>query len=69
MNQGDKPPIFVPRVIGSRLPTMKEAVDILGLATSRLAQDLQLSFVRETQGEEFAQQVRARAIAAGVLKR
>lgn len=53
----------------SRLPTMKEAIDIVTMQISRREQMRQLSYMRETQGQEFAQQVHDKVKAAGGVKR
>ena len=53
----------------TRLPTMKEAVEIITNCIDRREQMRQLSFMRETQGQEFAQQVHDKVKAAGGVKR
>lgn len=56
-------------MIGSRLPSMTEAVEIIGQQLSRSGQARQLRHMRETQGEEFAQQVKAKAVQAGKVRK
>ncbi len=51
------------------LPTMKEAIEIITNCIDRREQGWQLSFMRETQGEEFAQQVHDKVKAAGGVKK
>jgi len=51
------------------LPTMAQAVEIIGQQITLSGKLAQLRFMRETQGEAFAQQVKAKAIEAGVLKK
>lgn len=53
----------------SRLPTLKEAVEIIMSSFDLREQIRQLSFMRETQGEEFAQQVHDKVKAAGGVKK
>ena len=53
----------------TRNPTMKEAIDIVTNCIDRREQIRQLSFMRETQGEAFAQQVGAKVKAAGGVKK
>jgi len=53
---------------GSRLPTMAEAVEIVGQQITLAGKLAQLRFMRETQGDDFAQQVKVKAAAAGKLK-
>ena len=48
-----------------RLPTIDQAVDIVAQQMTKSGQAAQLRFMRETQGEKFAQQVKAKVIAAG----
>ena len=48
---------------------MKEAVEIITNCIDRREQMRQLSFMRETQGVEFAQQVHDKVKAAGGVKR
>lgn len=48
-----------------RLPTMSEAVDIVAQQMTLNGQVRQLRFMRETQGEAFANQVKAKVVAAG----
>lgn len=52
-----------------RLPTMAEAVEIVMSQISKSAQGRQLSFMRETQGEDFAQKFLAKVKAAGGVKK
>ena len=56
-------------MIGSRLPSMTEAVEIIGQQLSRSGQARQLRHMRETQGEAFAQQVKAKAVQAGKVRK
>ena len=44
---------------------MAQAVEIVGMQLSRSEQANQLRCMRETQGEAFAQQVKAKVVAAG----
>ena len=44
---------------------MARAVEINGMQLSRSEQANQLRYMRETQGEAFAQQVKAKVVAAG----
>ena len=44
---------------------MAQAVEIIGMQLSRSEQANQLRYMRETQGEAFAQQVKAKVVAAG----
>jgi hypothetical protein len=53
----------------SRAPTMAQAVEIVTNCIDRREQGRQLSFMRETQGEEFAQQVNDKVKAAGGVKK
>ena len=46
-------------------PTMAQAVEIIGMQLSLSEQANQLRYMRETQGEAFAQQVKAKVVAAG----
>ena len=48
---------------------MNEAIEIITNCIDRREQIRQLSFMRETQGEEFAQQVGAKVKAAGGVKK
>lgn len=48
---------------------MKEAVEIIMSSFDLREQIRQLSFMRETQGEEFAQQVHDKVKAAGGVKK
>jgi len=52
-----------------RWPTMAEAVEIVSTQMTRLGQVRQLQFMRETQGEKFAQQVKDRVVAAGEVRK
>jgi len=52
-------------MIKSRLPTMQEAVEIIGMQLSKSGQARQLRYMEETQGREFAEQVKAKVIGAG----
>jgi hypothetical protein len=53
----------------SRLPTLKEAIEIVTNCIDLREQGRQLSFMRETQGEEYAQQVHDKVKAAGGVKK
>lgn len=53
----------------SRLPTMKEAIEIITNCIDRREQMRQLTFMRETQGREFAQQVHDKVKAGGGVKK
>lgn len=54
----------------TRLPTMKEAVEIITMQLSRREQMRQLRFMEKTQGREFAESVRDKVKAAnGVRKK
>lgn len=52
----------------SRLPTMKEAVDIVTMQISRREQIRQLQFMEQTQGRDFAEKVRDKVKSAGGFK-
>ena len=52
-----------------RWPTMAEAVEIVSAQMTRLGQYRQLQFMRETQGDKFADQVKAKVIAAGGVRK
>lgn len=54
-------------MIGTRLPTMEQCVDIIGQQITESEKYRQLSFIAETQGKEFAQKVHDKAKAAGKL--
>lgn len=47
--------------IGSRLPTHKEAVEIILMCIDRREARRQLEYMRQTQGDEFADSVAAKA--------
>lgn len=49
----------------AKLPTMARAVEITGMQLSLSEQANQLRYMRETQGDTFAQQVKAKVVAAG----
>ena len=49
----------------AKLPTIAQAVEIIGMQLSRSEQANQLRYMRETPGEAFAQQVKAKVVAAG----
>ena len=49
----------------TKLPTMAQAVEIIGMQLTLGEQIRQLRFMAETQGEAFAQQVKAKVVAAG----
>jgi hypothetical protein len=53
----------------SRLPTMTESVEIITNCIDRREQGRQLSFMRQTQGDEFAEKVYAKVKAAGGVKK
>lgn len=46
-------------------PTMAQAVDIISMQLTLGEQIRQLQFMREMQGDTFAQQVKAKVVAAG----
>ena len=46
-------------------PTMAQAVDIIGMQLTLGEQIRQLRYMRETQGDAFAQQVKAKVVQAG----
>ena len=46
-------------------PTFDQAVDIVSQQILKSSQVAQLRYMRETQGDAFAQQVKAKVIAAG----
>lgn len=48
---------------------MQEAVEIITMQLSRREQGRQLSFMRETQGDAFAEQVYAKVKSAGGVKK
>lgn len=50
------------------LPTMAQAVEIIGTQILRKSQESQLRFMAETQGEKFANQVWAKAVEAGKVR-
>lgn len=52
-----------------RLPTMEQAVEIIAMQLSRGEQGRQLRFMADTQGEKFAQQVKAKVRAAGKARK
>ena len=49
----------------AKLPTMAQAVEITGMQLSLSEQANQLRYMRETQGDAFAQQVKANVVADG----
>ncbi len=51
--------------MSERLPSMDQAVDIVSQQMTKSGQASQLRFMRSTQGEKFAQQVKAIVIAMG----
>lgn len=53
----------------TRMPTMKEAIEIITNCIDRREQMRQLAYMRETQGADFAQQVHDKVKAAGGVKR
>lgn len=53
----------------ARLPTMKEAVEIIAMQISRAEQLRQLRFMEETQGRKFAEQVYSKVMAANGMKK
>ena len=55
--------------MSDRLPTMEQAVDIVSQQITRSGQAAQLRFMRETQGDKFAQQVKAKVIAEGKARK
>lgn len=52
-----------------RLPTMKEAIEIISMQISRSEQIRQLQFIEQTQGREFAENVKEKVRAAGGFKK
>jgi hypothetical protein len=48
---------------------MSHAVEIIGQQLTRQSQIEQLRFMRETQGEQFAQQVKAKVVAANQVRK
>lgn len=52
-----------------RWPTMAESVEIVSSQLTRLGQMRQLQFMRETQGDKFADQVKAKVVAAGGVRK
>ena len=46
-------------------PTMAQAVEIISMQLTLGEQIRQLQFMRETQGDAFAQQVKAKVVQAG----
>ena len=52
-----------------RYPTMDEAVEIVMMQPTKSAQGRQLSYMRETQGEAFANQVLGKVKSAGGVKK
>lgn len=52
-----------------RWPTIAEGVEIVSSQMTRLGQMRQLQFMRETQGEAFAQRVKDRVVAAGEVRK
>ena len=53
----------------TRYPTLDEAVHIVSTQITKASQIAQLRFMRSTQGEDFAQQVKAKVVAAGKVKK
>lgn len=53
----------------SRLPSMKEAVEIITMQISRREQMRQLQFMEQTQGRKFAEDVLAKVRASGGVKK
>jgi hypothetical protein len=51
--------------VKSVLPTVLQAVEIVGMQITRKSQSEQLRFMAETQGRGFAEQVAAKVKAAG----
>lgn len=49
----------------AKLPTMAQAVEIISMQLTLGEQIRQLQFMREMQGDTFAQQVKAKVVAAG----
>lgn len=52
-----------------RLPTMKEAVEIISMQISRREQIRQLQFIEQTQGREFAEQVKGKVRSTGGFRK
>lgn len=55
-------------MIAARLPSVAQAVEIIGMQLTKSSQASQLRYMAETQSKEFAQQVHDKAKAAGKLK-
>ena len=53
----------------SRLPSMKEAVEIIAMQSSRREQMRQLQFMEQTQGRKFAEDVLAKVRSAGGVRK
>lgn len=53
----------------SRLPSMKEAVEIITMQISRREQMRQLQFMEQTQGRKFAEDVLAKVRSAGGVRK
>ena len=53
----------------SRLPSMKEAVEIITMQISRREQMRQLQFMEQTQGRKFAEDVLAKVKSAGGVRK
>ena len=51
--------------MSERLPSMDQAVDMVSLLILKASQASMLRYLRDTQGDAFAQQVKAKVIAAG----
>lgn len=49
----------------ARLPTFEQAVDIVSQQILKSSQVAQLRYMRETQGDAFAQRVKAKVVADG----
>lgn len=56
-------------MIAARYPSMDEAVSIVSSQLTKSGQIAQLRFMRSTQGNDFAQQVKAKVVAAGKVRR
>lgn len=54
-------------MIKTRLPSVAEAIEIIGKQLSKSEQANQLRFMAETQGRAFAEQVKAKVVAARMV--
>jgi hypothetical protein len=56
-------------MIGTRNPSTDEAVAIVSNQMTKAGQVAQLRFMRQTQGDIFAQNVKNKVVAAGKVKK